>query len=82
MTPHTTRYHPQLILLTLRPRWKPIWFKAFGRSCFTRLVTRRKGGFLVTHEPVVEHAAEDLEEAIAKVDRQRHARRVLFALVD
>ena len=50
-------------------RYKPIWFKAFGRACFTRLVSRRGGGFLVTSEPVTEHAAEDLEEAIAQVPR-------------
>lgn len=58
--------HPTYKDMFSNPMYKPIWFKAFGLSCFTRLVSRRAGGFLVTAEPVLQHTTDDLEETIAQ----------------
>jgi hypothetical protein len=62
--------HPMYKDMFTNPMYKPIWFKAFGLTCFTRLVSRRHGGFVVTAEPVLQHATTDLEETISQVGRR------------
>ncbi|KAI8468596.1 MAG: hypothetical protein J3K34DRAFT_477538 [Monoraphidium minutum] len=65
--------HPMYRDTFSNPMYKPIWFKAFGLSCYTRLVSRRQGGFVVTSEPVLAHHTEDLEEAIAQMSPELQA---------
>jgi len=55
------------------PMYKPVWFKAFGLTCFTRLVSRKQGGFLVTSDPVLQHTTTDLEETISQMSPELQA---------
>lgn len=70
-------HHPKYADAFTNPLYLPIWFKAFGRSRYTRIVSR-KGGFRVTKECLTEHNTADLEEVLKNLpqDVQNIARRL------